>query len=825
MMSSHSLPLSRVSLDGIWRVANVADHDFFDAPVPGCVHDALIGARRIPDPYFGENETSLQWIGEADWIYEKRFAGSDDLLRFQNCVLRCEGLDTLAEVSLNGVLLGRTDNMFRVWEWDVRSALRPDENLLSIRFQSVMPVIRKAQSKRPLFSWNGAGGCAYEGAAHVRKMPCNFGWDWGPKMVSAGPWKPVSLIAWDTGRLEGILIRQVWSGESVFLEITPETDGAEAVEIHLHGPDGELLESVRTNPGEMASIAISRPERWWPNGLGSQPLYRVTATTRSQEGITLDQITRRIGLRTIELQREPDQWGESFRFAVNGEPVFAKGANWIPTDPYPTSANPGRARELLESAVAANMNMIRVWGGGIYADESLLDACDELGLLVWHDFMFACSLYPSDDPSFLASVEAEAREAVRRIRHHACLALWCGNNELEQGLVAEKWTEKTMSWDDYGRLFDKLLPRIVAELDPHTAYWPCSPHSPTERKNFNSHSEGDSHLWDVWFTDAPFESYRSSGHRFNSEFGFQSFPELETVRSFCPPEEWNISGPVFENHQKSGPGNARIFQKILEWFRAPKDFESTLYLSQIVQALAIEIGVEHWRRSMPRCMGTLYWQLNDNWPCASWSSIDSHGRWKALHYHAKRFFAPVALSIICDTSTGRAFFHGVNDLLEDIEGTLDWTATNLDGEVLQSGKTMIRIPRNSSACLLEQDFSGVLQSSGPRHVLLWAELSSRNHRSRALGLFDRPRRMVLADPCLECQVEPVSASSGRIRIKAANPALWVRLEIIGHRAVFSDNFFHLQPGREELIGYDIQCDTPSDPDLVRIRASSLFHSF
>ncbi|MBC8041119.1 MAG: hypothetical protein H7Y06_11290, partial [Opitutaceae bacterium] len=447
------------------------------AIVPGCVHQDLLAHALIADPFYGENESALQWIGEAGWVYETEFSSSAEVLARRRVVLRCEGLDTFATVRLNGVPFGRADNMFRTWEWDVQPHLQPGANRLEITFDSVMPYIRERQAKHPMFSWNGAGGCAYNGTAYVRKMACNFGWDWGPKLVSAGIWKPISLVAWDAGRIDDVRITQHHTAGVVALDVSAEVAASDVISVRVAASlEGVSVAAAQGGAGEALRLAIPDPQLWWPNGLGAQPLYTVTVETLDSAGTVLDVATRRVGLRTLELQRRPDEWGESFQFAVNGVSFFAKGANWIPMDPFPSSARPARARQLLEAAAATHMNMIRVWGGGVYAGDDLLDACDELGLLVWHDFMFACTTYPTYDDAFLASIEAEARDAVRRIRHRACLALWCGNNELEQGLVADAWGPKTMSWADYDKLFNALLPRVVTELDGVTSYWPCSPH-------------------------------------------------------------------------------------------------------------------------------------------------------------------------------------------------------------------------------------------------------------------------------------------------------------------------------------------------------------
>ncbi|NLF29375.1 MAG: glycoside hydrolase family 2 protein, partial [Planctomycetes bacterium] len=575
-------------------------------------------------------------------------------------------------------------------------------------------------------------------------------------------------------------------------------------------------------------LTVTNPRLWWPAGMGEQPLYQVEVCLLDAGGQALDCDTKRIGLRTLRLDRHADAWGESFQFVANGVPFFAKGGNWVPADQFPTRLTAERYRDLLASCAAANMNMIRVWGGGIYEPDVFYDLCDELGLCIWQDFMFACSAYPTNQPGFLDDVRAEAIDNVRRIRHHACIALWCGNNEVEQCNVSEEWKAHYMSWADYGRIFDDLLPSVVAELDPQRDYWPSSPHTPgSNRADVNDPTRGDAHLWAVWHRREPFEWYRTCEHRFNSEFGFQAFPEPRTVRGYTLPEDRNVTAPIMEHHQRSRSGNSLILHYMLDWFRLPGRFDDLLWLSQIQQGMAITYAVEHWRRSMPRGMGTLYWQINDTWPVASWSSVDYHGRWKALHHMARRFFAPVLLSAVEDPAAGTVEIHLTSDRLEPGRGQVAWTLTTVAGRRLDEGAFAADIPAGGNRCVHTLQLADRLGEHGPAGLLVWLKLTdgAGDVVSRNLAVFARPKQMNLPDPGIAADVREDAPGAFRVRLTAEAPALWAWLELADADARLSDNFFHLAPDepREILI-------EPAEPMTLealrsRLRVRSLVDTY
>jgi len=542
-------------------------------------------------------------------------------------------------------------------------------------------------------------------------------------------------------------------------------------------------------------------------------------------------VKKRLGLRTLDLVQQRDPWGQSFHFRCNGVDFFAKGANWIPADTFAPRLTRADYSRWLGDAAAVHMNMIRCWGGGIYEDDAFYDRCDELGLVVWQDFMFACSAYPGDR-AFLENVRAEAEDNVRRIRHHACLGLWCGNNEIEQLRMVGNG-EARMPWPDYHELFDRLLPSVVEAHDPGRAYIPSSEYSPIgDRTESKSPDWGDAHLWDVWHGRKPFEHYRTCLHRFCSEFGFQSFPEPRTIAAFAEPEDRNITSYVMEYHQRSGIGNDAILQYMASWFQMPKDFDSLCHLSQILQAMAMKYAVEHWRRNMPRCMGALYWQLNDCWPGPTWASIDYLGRWKVLHHLAAGFFAPRLVSAVEDLASGKIAVHLSNDLRANSAGEVQWILTTAGGRRLEAGKLPAKCPAGSSVLLKTLDFSKALAAQGKRNLMFWVEwIVDGAVVSSNLATFERPKHLLLEDPMIETEVsEPAEgelAGPFTVTLTARKSALYVHLEVEEDPdAQVSSAHFHLRPGQRQVMTV-----TPSDSSLSakklrkRLAARSLWDTF
>ena len=838
--------MPRQSLDGAWQMRQIGSDEWLPGIVPGGVHLDLMAAGRIADPFVGDEELRVQWVAECDWEYRREFTIEAAVAAEEHLALVFDGLDTLADIRLNGELLGSADNMFRTWRWDVTRRLRPGPNELTVVFRSAVRRGAELDARRHLISANDQ----LPGAPYLRKAPCHFGWDWGPKLPNIGFWQGVRLEGWSTARLENVRIEQVVErpleraversverargriSASVEIERTSDANSAaiEAVLRVVH-PNGRI-EAVRSVVGPNLSVAdlaveIGEPELWWPNGFGSQPLYRVEVELVAGGGRILDGRSFQVGLRNLELRREPDEWGESFGFAVNGVPVFAKGSNWIPADSFPARVTPERLESLLGAAADANHNMVRVWGGGYYETEAFYDACDRLGILVWQDFMFACSIYPLGDENFLAGVAAEVAGQVRRLRHRACLALWCGNNEMERGWASWGWDrpENADLKAAYLRFFGETLPAWVAAEDGVTPYWPSSPSSGRPLVEAIGGRSGDEHEWGVWHGLAPFAAYGREVYRFVSEFGFESLPAAATVEAFAPdPADWNLGSPLLDHHQRCASGNARILFYLAQQFRLPRDFEGLVYLSQVLQAEALRVGVEHWRRERDRCRGTLYWQLNDCWPVSSWSSIDYFGRPKALHYATRRFYAPVLLSTQVEGDA--ATLSLTNDLPATWSGEVRWSLERLDGAVVLAG--------GGAAEALGLATTSVARVPVPdsvferRSLVLVSELlEAGSRRSLVVTPFVPDKHLALRCPKLELAMEAVSeaasseaasseaGASGRaiVRLRSDTLARWVELSLEGAEPVFDANYFDLPAGREVAASFEF----PNGWDLDRAR--------
>jgi len=772
----------RLDLNGVWQVAQAGSDQWLAASVPGCVHTDLLAAGKIPDPFYRDNERAVQWVGEADWIYRRAFTVPEEVLGQDRVLLRCEGLDTLAVVKINGQEAGRADNMFRTWEFDLKGALQAGENRMEVLFSSPLPYIKKRQGERTLYEW--AGPHEPRGRARVRKEPCNFGWDWGPVLITCGIWRDIGLEAFSQGRLSDVSILQDHSAKGrveleveVTAEILQAAQFSAAISVSHEGRRLGAVTCDLVNGKGRAAIELKHPHLWWPAGLGKQPLYEVGVELLDARHQAIDRTTRRIGLRTLKLLEKDDK--SSLRFEVNGITFFAKGGNWIPADAFATRVTPAILRRYVADAVAVNMNVLRFWGGGYYEEDALYDACDEMGICVWVDFKFACSSYPAFDNPFMENVRREAGDVLRRLRHHPCIAVWCGNNEISY-LVKDEWSDSSMGRADYDKLFKRLIGGEVIRLAPQANYVPGSPEA------------GDTHYWQVWHGDKPFEDYRSL-NGFMSEFGFQSFPEPKTVRTYTSEEDRaSVLTAVMEWHQRSaGNGNEKIRDMTSHYFRPPKDFESALWLSQIVQACGIQLGAEYWRQNMPKSMGCIFWQYNDCWPVASWSSVDYFGRWKALHYAARRFYAPVLVSALEDAARGTIDVFVTSDRLEPCHGKLTWNATDLDGKSLVSGSQGLEIAPRESHKVNTLDLHQTIQTRGSNGVLTWLKLIvSGRTVSESLVSFVAPKELALADPKLQTTVDK-ERDGFQVTIKAEKPALWVWLELGEMDARFSDNFMHV----------------------------------
>ena len=823
-----------VSLDGAWELRKARSKDVVKAVVPGCVHTDLARAKVIEDPFVGDNEYRSAWVHETDWEYSREFEPDGDLLGADRVYLECDGLDTIADLTLNGQALGHVDNMYIRHRFDVTGKLTRGRNSLKIEFASPVNYAKPLTEKEPLMS----PGDSIPGAIYTRKSPSQWGWDWGPKIPTSGIWRSIRLAGYKIGRIEDMRVRQTHrnSGQvtvSVEIAIEKFRRAACGVKVRLTHPPlypplaggdtGGVEEQTCKSVSSSAkcSFSIAKPKLWWPNRYGGQPLYKIEAALVSG-GEELHSFSRRIGLRTIAVDQSKDKHGKAFAFVVNGVPVFAKGANWVPADQFPSRITDARYRHLIASAAKANMNMLRVWGGGIYEDERFYDLCDEYGVLVWQDFMYSCSQYPVDK-AYLENCRAEAEYNVIRLRNHACLALWCGNNEMEWFLHNGVGGERNEQWRKmYAKVFHDLLPSICATLDPDTFYWPSSP-SNGMRKPFadpNGPAAGDCHYWEVWHARKPFTAYRELHHRFMSEFGLQSLPALDTVKSFARNEDLNMTSYVMECHQKNGAGNGLILHYLAHTFQFPRNFEMMCYVTQLVNAEAMRCGVEHWRRDRGRCMGTLYWQINDCYPVISGASLDYFGRWKALHYAAKRFYAPILLSVREDGAS--AEIHVTNDTVKPSRIEVKWSLETLDGTVLRKSKVKTRIEGEQDRLIAALDFSEELAGDAIRRAVLVTELVV-NGKPAGLAMTSFVPSKHLELKRAKLTVEPKRDDDGAyVEVSSDVAARWVCLSVPKRDVIFSDNCFDLPAGRTITVRVESEID---DTDLAKIKAYSLRDSY
>ena len=810
-----------LNLSGSWEFRGVGTTAWMPAVVPGSNFTDLLRAGKIPDPFVGDNEGKMRWVIESSWEYRKRFKVSPGMLSRDSAVLVLDGLDTIAEIRLNGRLLAKTDNMFVQWRIDVRHFLRNGNNELVIIFS---PPCSRAGLKRkqPHVSWPSE--FSEPGGPFVRKAPCQYGWDWGPRLPVSGVWRPVRLECRNTARITQVHSRQEHGRGGVRLNVSVEVErwrkGPLSIVMTLTAPCGKVRQETAVINGKSAAAEfnIPSPAVWWPNGYGKQHLYHLETSLLGEEGECLDKDSKKLGIRRLELSRKKDRWGESFTFVVNGIPVFAKGANWIPADSFPERVDEERYRHLLSGARDANMNMLRVWGGGFYENDIFYELCDEMDLLVWQDFMFACSQYPGDR-AFIENVRHEAVDNIRRLRHHPSIALWCGNNEMEAGMTEWNWSPPPESRKAYKKLFHQVLPECVRREDPDTAYWPSSPSSGNPRLKASAESHGDAHDWSVWHGRKPFTVYREHLPRFVSEFGFQSLPDPATFSSGIPAGERNMSSYLMDHRQRCVSGNEIITHFLSANFRMPSDFSSLSYTSQLLQAEAMRYGIEHWRRNRARVSGTIYWQLNDCWPCPSWSSVDYHGRWKALHYFAKRFYSPVLLSA-CEEGT-RVRLHVTNDTASPFRGKMSWKLVMMGGRKLAGGAMRIVGRALADTPVADLDLAAHVSRAGARRAAVIFLLQDDKGRKVSGGtvFFVPSKHLELANPRIAVSIR-LLRNRWEVALKAESLARFVEIAAGGRPRIWDDNYFDLVAGERRSVSC---CRLPGE-NLATFRSKLVVRS-
>lgn len=781
-----------------WEFKQQTDSTWNTASVPGNVYSDLLNHKKIPDPFFGSNELNVQWVPTKNWEYQTTFELDSKTIEKSNIELTFEGLDTYASIYLNDSLIGKTNNAFRTWKFDIKK-LAKAKNSLRIGFQKTSVYEEKETAKLEYLLNPGT-------RVFTRKAQFHYGWDWGPTINTSGIWKPIKITSWNTMKLDDVYFKQEELTDELALitvEYTISSDkDIEETTFEIKYEDTKHTVTSPVHKGThtyKTNLKIKNPNRWWTHNLGTPHLYEFDVTLKQGNDLK-GQEKIKIGLRTIELIREKDEKGESFYFKLNGIPVFMKGANYIPQHSMQDKVTDAHYKKLLNDVVDANMNMLRVWGGGIYENDIFYELCDEKGILVWQDFMFACAMYPGDE-AFLENVEKEAIDQVKRLRNYASIALWCGNNENNEAWHRWGWqTDKTQAqkeeiWASYLAVFDRILPETVAKFDTEISYWESSPSYGRGDERFQF--EGDAHDWGVWHDALPFERFEQKVPRFMSEFGFQSFPSYEAIRAFTGEDSISINHDSYITHQKHPRGFKLIREYMERDYPVPTAGDDYVYMSQLTQAKGITMGMEAERRAMPYCMGSLYWQLNDCWPVVSWSSIDFMGNWKALHYKAKKSFEDVLISSVVEDDTINTYI--VSDKLEALKGGFTLEFLDFNGKVIHNVKQTLTVAANTSQLVAKIPVADI--NANPSDYVMKAVFvstplnvnaqTSSSSNSSSLFYVAKPKELQLSKEDISTKITKIEGGfSIEISAKTLQKDVFFYTKAKGH---FSDNFFDVLP--------------------------------
>jgi len=806
----------QMDLAGQWELTCGRDGSLVPAPLPGDTLSALVDAGTVPDPYAGTNELDVQWLGATDWTYARAFDVEAALLAETSVALVCEGVDTVAELRINGKVAGRTENMFRRYQFEVKPLLREGRNEITVHLAAHELESRKRNAAMAYPTPHGSNPVQSHYRNMLRKVQCHSGWDWGPCLMVSGIYGRIGLHAASDARIDYVMTETAFKGRDAQVSVIIEATGLQAGEVPLAIDLGEasVRASVTLVPGAnriVKTLRVRQVRRWWPNGLGEP--YRYDLHVRLGEQV----VEKKLGLRALELVNNADKHGLSMMFRVNGVDVFCKGANWIPPDAMPQRQSDAVYEDLLQSAADAHMNMLRVWGGGQYERDVFYDLCDAKGLLVWQDFMFACALYPAT-PDFLANVKAEVEHQVKRLRDYACIALWCGNNE---NLAALNWYQESRDQRDrylvdYDRLYEGTVGATVDAADPTRTYWPSSPCGGRGDYSdcFHDDTRGDMHYWEVWHGGKPFSAYYGKTPRFCSEFGYQSFPSMDVIRTYASPDQFNVTAPVMEHHQRNNAGNSKIIEMFSRYFRMPEGFANFVYLSQVQQGVAIRTAVEYWRSLRPVCMGTLYWQLNDCWPVCSWASLNYGGKWKLLHYMARRFYAPVMLTVFQRGAGEPVELWGVNDRLEPRQGTLRVRLMGFDGRTLLDAEHAVKLPKNASRRLAV--YPAAKLPAAAHEAFVVATLTTEEGVVQNDLFLTEPKRCALPAARIKTAVNASPSGGFEVALTADAPAFYVAVDAAGIPGVFDDNAVTLLGGETRILRF-----TPRGRTGVRALAKAL----
>lgn len=786
-------PIKEISLNDNWLIKSANDSIKLTTNIPNETHFDLCKNKIIPHPFWGDNEKHIQWVAESNWIYEKEFDVDSSFLTSENIELVFDGVDTYSDIYLNDIKILSTNNQFRQWKADVKAIIKPSNNKLRILIHTPFDI---EKHKAEVYGFQPPS----DSRIFTRKAAYVYGWDWGPRIVTSGIWKPAKLEGWNGPRLKNVfIIQDSLTERKAYLTASFEISSNNQANISLfvYG-NRKNITTMEGNQTVEINFEIDSPDLWWPNGLGDQKLYTIDCSLMHND-YGIQTISKKIGLRTIELVQEKDSTGKSFYFKVNGLPVFMKGANYIPMQILGNDVDTNKYRNLINDVAESNMNMLRVWGGGIYEHDIFYDLCDEKGILIWQDFMFANGMYPADS-TMLDNITIEATEQIKRLRNHPSIALFCGNNEIAEAWANWGWKNKYTAEqqkkmeDDYNKLFHKLLPDLVNKLSPQTPYWPSSPQY--GRGDKRSQFEGDSHYWGVWHDEEPFEMYEAKVPRFMSEFGFQSYPSLNTLKHWIDKKDLEYNSPVLQSHQKHPRGNELIKKYMERDYKVPENFSDFIYVSQLLQAEGIALGIEAHRSAMPYCMGSLYWQLNDCWPVVSWSGIDYEGRWKALQYFVKKSFEPVILSLERNDNTLNIYL--INDNSESIKGYLTFILMNFDGKQRLQAEEYYQIKPNSVELLRSLDLTKYKHSDRDYSFLNIGFTGDVNIEKKNF-YFVKRKDMNLSKP--EIKISKEKNGDHYILNLVSNTLaknVFVDCKADGK---FSDNFFDLIPGEEKTIEF------------------------
>ena len=777
------------TLNGQWKL-NILDlNQEIDSIVPGSIYNDLLNNKIIPDPFYRTNEYAVREWMRKDYLYKKVFKYK----KTENSVyLVCEGLDTLTEIKINGKQVSSTDNMHRRYRFLVTDYLLDGKNTIEIKIKSSIEYIEEKNALCPYDFYQAND--AIRGFIHLRKAHSMFGWDWGPKLPDAGIWRDIYLHETKDGYIDYVKLDQEHENENVKLSYNVYLKDSiqKDVFVQITDPNHEIIYQSNQLSN---TVLIKNPKLWWPISLGNQDLYQIEVKLLYKD-VNQDISIESFGLKTSSIKREKDQYGESFTYVHNGLEVFLKGANFIIEDNVMGRTSSEKTKKLLLDAVQANHNAIRVWGGGLYPSKSFYDECDRLGLIVWQDFMFACAFYDMDDLPWVKTVEHEIKDNLKRLSNHPSLSILCGNNENETAAVDWNIPSLETSKSMYLELYENLIPKWLKEMDNHIPYWPSSPSSGGNFYRPNFDGMGDMHYWGVWHNNEPIEYYRKVFPRFMSEFGIQSFPDIETVKTYAEEKDFHIYSKVMKSHQKNKTANKKIIAYMRKMFIYPKKFEDILYVSQLIQAEGVRYGVEHFRRNYGRTMGSIYWQLNDCWPVASWSSIDYEGRWKALHYHSKKFYAPILISIEENKRSMKAHVVITNDTRNDISGTVLWKYETLSGKILSKGS--IEVVSNSLSATQIIDLNLYNLKEYKRKAVLYVEFKdiNKNIVAENMASFVQDKDLELSQD--EISIQAVKVKEGfKLTLSSKTVKRFIQLKY--KNLEFSDNFFHLLANQKRVV--------------------------